>query len=197
MNPKLWLSLPQNTDLAFGIRNAGVAFWYRKSAGLVFWSEQNVGLVFGRWNARLRNVNLAFWNRNMDLAFFQGNAGLSFWNRNVDLVLLKRNAGLNLAFYICKTDCVCRVFDLLSMSTMPSSTLSIPVESQGLLGTSQQHRIVEFREESNGRIDLYHHFYRVSMHLLVWKPFTLVLMMTNLWSYVTKWSCVYYVSYID
>jgi len=38
--------LPQNADLTFGIRNEGVAFWYRQNAGLAFWSGQNVGLAF-------------------------------------------------------------------------------------------------------------------------------------------------------
>jgi len=52
-----------------------------------------------------------------------------------DLTLPGRNAGMNLAFLICRTDCLCRIFDPLSTCMTPSSTFSIPVESLGLLGT--------------------------------------------------------------
>ena len=60
MDVKHWLSLPQNVDLEFGIRNTKVVFWYRKNVGLAFWSRQKVGLAFGRGNVRLRDVGLAF-----------------------------------------------------------------------------------------------------------------------------------------
>ena len=40
-------------DLAFGIKNAAVAFWYKQNAGLAFWSRQNAGLTFWRKNADL------------------------------------------------------------------------------------------------------------------------------------------------
>jgi len=42
---------------------------------------------------------------------------------------------MDLAFIICRTDCLCRLFNLLSTSMMPSLMFSIPIESQGLLGT--------------------------------------------------------------
>jgi len=42
---------------------------------------------------------------------------------------------MNLAFCICRIDYVRRVFDLLSMSAIPSSAFNIPVEFQESLGT--------------------------------------------------------------
>ena len=96
-----WLSLPQNTSLAFRTKNVGLLFWSWQNASLTFWGRQNVGLLL-----------------------------------NADLRLPKRDAGVNLAFWIYRIDDFCRIFDLLSMCVMPSSTFSISVESQKLLGTT-------------------------------------------------------------
>jgi len=49
--------------------------------------------------------------------------------------LLERNAGMNLAFWICRTYFLCRIFNLLLTSKIPSSTFSILIKLQGLLRT--------------------------------------------------------------
>ena len=53
---------------------------------------------------------------------------------NASLALCQRNVGLTPAFSASDTDCNCSVFDLLTTSATLSSTFSILVELQGLLG---------------------------------------------------------------
>ena len=61
--------------------------------------------------------------------------GTRILDRNTVLALLERKAGIDLAFWNCRTDYLCRVFKLLSMSTAPSSMFSTTVQPYGLLET--------------------------------------------------------------
>ena len=60
---------------------------------------------------------------------------LSKRNTGLSLAFCFRNASLSLAFGASYTNYICNIFCLLITSATPTSTISIPVAPQGLLGT--------------------------------------------------------------
>jgi len=83
------------------------------------------------------------WKRDVDLVFWCWcalNTDLALWT-NADLAFWSRDAGLNLAFCSNSKDCNCNFFNLLTTSAVPPSSLSIPVESQGLLETLDNQKL--------------------------------------------------------
>ena len=52
---------------------------------------------------------------------------------------------VNLVFSVCRIDCFYKIFNLLSTSTMPSSTFSILIKQHGLLGTPDNSKLLSLK----------------------------------------------------